>query len=66
LNFFKEHGLPPTIPPPEWIHNVTCYSPLILDDQTALEKSLASPWTIIKVKEDMWHFLLCKKPLKIS
>ena len=41
-------GLPPTIPPPEWIYNVTCYSPLLLDDHLALEKSTLTTGGVIK------------------
>ena len=46
----QEHGrgLPPTIPPPEWIDNVTCYSPLLLEDHLALEKSALTTWTVLK------------------
>ena len=29
-DYNNEAGLPPTIPPPDWIHNVSCYSPLLL------------------------------------
>ena len=25
-------GLPPTIPPPDWIENATCYNPNLLDN----------------------------------
>jgi hypothetical protein len=38
-DYHVESGLPPTIPPPEWIHNVTCYSPLLLEDQLALQNA---------------------------
>ena len=41
-------GLPPTIPPPAWIHNVTCYSPLLLEDQLALENSATTFWSFFK------------------
>ena len=36
-DYNNEAGLPPTIPPPDWIHNVSCYSPLLLQDQNAME-----------------------------
>lgn len=29
-------GLPPTIPPPEWVDNATCYSPKLVDNPLAL------------------------------
>ncbi|TRY77252.1 hypothetical protein TCAL_00124, partial [Tigriopus californicus] len=29
-------GLPPTIPPPKWIENASCYSPLLLDNVNAV------------------------------
>ena len=50
LDVGHEHsrGLPPTIPPPEWIYNVTCYSPLLLDDHLALEKSTLTTGGVIK------------------
>ncbi len=35
-------GLPPTVPPPDWISNVTCYTPLLLDDIDAVEKDSVS------------------------
>ena len=41
-------GLPPTIPPPEWISNVTCYSPLLVDDHLALENLSVTTWTVVK------------------
>ena len=41
-------GLPPTIPPPDWIYNVTCYSPLLLEDHLALEKASVTTWSVIK------------------
>lgn len=38
----NEAGLPPTIPPPDWIHNVTCYTPRLLEDQFYLQNSFPS------------------------
>ena len=35
-DYNNEAGLPPTIPPPDWIHNVSCYSPLLLQNEEAL------------------------------
>ena len=46
----QEHGrgLPPAIPPPDWISNVTCYSPILLEDHSALDKATLTTWTVIK------------------
>ena len=44
----NDAGLPPTIPPPEWIHNVTCYSPLLLKNESAWENSEFPLWNLIK------------------
>ena len=46
---YNEDRLPPTIPPPDWIYNVTCYSPLLLQDQYALENK--SFWSFVKGKD---------------
>ena len=44
----EDTGLPPTIPPPDWIHNVTCYSPVLLQDLEALENATFSVASFLK------------------
>ncbi len=33
-------GLPPTIPPPEWIENASCYTPELLYNRRFLERNV--------------------------
>ena len=47
-DYHNEAGLPPTIPPPDWIHNVTCYSPLLLKNEVALETWNTSLGSLVK------------------
>ena len=48
MNEYNEAGLPPTIPPPDWIHNVTCYSPVLLQDLEALENARLTVGSLVK------------------
>ena len=48
MNEYNEAGLPPTIPPPDWIHNVTCYSPVLLQDLEALENASLTVGSLVK------------------
>ena len=48
MNEYNEAGLPPTIPPPDWIHNVTCYSPVLLKDLEALENATVTVGSLVK------------------
>lgn len=48
VDYHNEAGLPPTIPPPAWIHNVTCYTPLLLKDELALENSVPGVGSFVK------------------
>lgn len=46
-------GLPPTVPPPEWVENVTCYSPLLVDNRDALLDEYVSTFDVFKVRHPM-------------
>ena len=41
-------GLPPTVPPPHWIANATCYTPMMLDDRRYLLEDRVSAADVAK------------------
>ena len=43
-----EGGLPPTVPPPEWIANVSCYSPELLNNLRYFEEDAVSAVDVAK------------------
>ncbi|XP_040563469.1 trace amine-associated receptor 8b [Lepeophtheirus salmonis] len=46
--YMESDGLPPTIPPPKWIHNVSCYNPRLVHDMNAVEDDIVSFGDVIK------------------
>ena len=36
------------MPPPEWIHNASCYTPRLLDDARAVAEHAVSPADVAK------------------
>jgi len=38
----NDGGLPPTVPPPDWIANASCYTPKLLDDKRYLRVRVKS------------------------
>ncbi len=63
--YYNEQGLPPTIPPPEWVHNVTCYTPLLLDDTGMVEANPVNPVSIGNIGSIMRALMLVTSTLAV-
>ena len=53
------HKQPLPVPPPEWIHNASCYTPRLLNDDDAVMKYTVSVADVYKVQGDSSG---CAKP----
>ncbi len=41
-------GLPPTVPPPHWIANASCYTPMMLDNKRFLSQDAVTAADVAK------------------